>query len=53
MIFLTINPNPPVNFSCGRKPEQPGKTHDFRQSVDELFPHAITVDVQHRTRGRT
>jgi hypothetical protein len=24
----------PVNFPCGRKPEYPEKTHDFRQSVD-------------------
>jgi hypothetical protein len=27
----------PVNFPCGRKPEHPEKTHDFRQSVDRLF----------------
>ena len=24
----------PVNFPCGRKPEYPEETHDFRQSVD-------------------
>jgi hypothetical protein len=24
----------PVNFACGRIPEHPEKTHDFRQSVD-------------------
>ena len=24
----------PVNIPCGRKPEYPQKTHDFRQSVD-------------------
>ena len=24
----------PVNFPCGRKPERPEKTHDFRESVD-------------------
>jgi hypothetical protein len=24
----------PVNFPCGRKPEYPEKTHDFRPSVD-------------------
>jgi hypothetical protein len=24
----------PVNFLCGRKPEHPEKTHNFRQSVD-------------------
>jgi hypothetical protein len=29
----------PVNFHCGRKPERPEKTHDFRQSVDWLFSH--------------
>jgi hypothetical protein len=27
----------PVNFPCGRKPEYPEKTHDFRQSVDFLL----------------
>ena len=27
-------PNHPVNFPCGRKPDYPEKTHDFRQSVD-------------------
>jgi hypothetical protein len=27
----------PVNFPCGRKPERPEKTQDFRQSVDWLF----------------
>jgi hypothetical protein len=29
----------PVNFPCGRKPEHPEKTHDFRRSVDGLFSH--------------
>ena len=30
----------PVDFPCGRKPEGPEKTHDFRQScVDRLFSH--------------
>ena len=24
----------PVKFPCGRKPENPEKTHDFQQSVD-------------------
>jgi hypothetical protein len=28
------------NFPCGRKPERPEKTNDFRQSVDKLFSHA-------------
>ena len=31
----------PVNFPCGRKPEHPEKTHDFRQSVDRLFSHVL------------
>jgi hypothetical protein len=34
---ITVGPfylTHPVNFPCGRKPEYPGKTHDFRQSVD-------------------
>ena len=39
IIFLTINPNP----LCGRNPE---KTHDFRQSVDKLFPRAIRCSIQ-------
>jgi hypothetical protein len=33
----------PVNFPCGRKPEHPEKTHDFRQSVDRLFSHESVV----------
>jgi hypothetical protein len=38
--FLTMFiPTHPVNFPCGRKPERPEKTHDFRQSVDRLFSH--------------
>ena len=28
------NPNYPVNFPCGWKPEYPEKTYSFRQSVD-------------------
>ena len=34
---ITVGPfylTHPVNFPCGREPEYPGKTHDFRQSVD-------------------
>ena len=34
---ITVGPyylTHPVNFPCGRKPEYPKKTHDFRQSVD-------------------
>ena len=37
---LTVGPyylTHPVNFPCGRKPEYPEKTHDFRQSVDYTF----------------
>ena len=32
-----VYPNPPCQLPCGRKPECPEKTHDFRQSVDKLF----------------
>ena len=31
--------HPPTNVPCGRKPECPEKTHDFRQSVGILFSH--------------
>jgi hypothetical protein len=34
---ITVGPfclTHPVNFPCGRKPEYPEETHDFRQSVD-------------------
>ena len=35
----------PVNFPCGSqrtwKPENSEKSHNFRQSVDELFPRVI------------
>ena len=34
-----LYPNPPANLPCGRKPECPEKTHDFRQSVGILFSH--------------
>ena len=37
LFFLTIYPNP----GWVRKPENPEKTHDVRQSVDQLFPHVI------------
>ena len=36
----------PVNFPCGRKLENPDKTLDFRQSVDELFPREIRCSTQ-------
>ena len=36
----------PVNFPCGKKPEHPEKTHDFRQSVDWLFSHESVVRMQ-------
>jgi hypothetical protein len=46
---ITVGPfylTHPVNFPCGRKPEYPGKTHDFRQSVDFLlFSHEDWVRV--------
>ena len=41
LFFLTIFPNPPCQLPCGRKPENPEKTHDFWQSVDQLFPRVI------------
>jgi hypothetical protein len=41
--FLTMFiPTHPANFPCGRKPEYPEKTHDFRQSVDKRFSHACS-----------
>ena len=35
-----------VNFPCGRKPEHPEKTHDFRQSVDWLFSHESVARIE-------
>ena len=32
--YICIYPNPPCLLPCGRKPERPEKTHDFRRSVD-------------------
>ena len=44
----------PVNFPCGKKPEYPEKTHDFRQSVDytlfrkpTTFGKALTILFSH------
>ena len=37
-------------FPCGRKPNNPEKTHDFRQSVYELFQ--VWADVRYRGGGR-
>ena len=37
--YRGIIPTHSVNILCGRKPEYPVKTHDFRQSVDSLFSH--------------
>jgi hypothetical protein len=45
---ITVGPfylTHPVNFPCGRKPEYPGKTHDFRQSVDFYSSHEDWVRV--------
>jgi hypothetical protein len=46
---ITVGPfylTHPVNFPCGRKPEYPGKTNDFRQSVGFLlFSHEDWVRV--------
>ena len=36
----------PVNFRCGRKPERPEKTDDFRQSVDWLFSHESVARIE-------
>ena len=46
--FIVIYPilTHPVNFPSGRKSENPEKTHDFRQSVDELFPREIRCSIQ-------
>jgi hypothetical protein len=41
-----VYPNPPVNIPCGRKPERPEKTHDFRQSVDWLFSHESVARIE-------
>jgi hypothetical protein len=41
----------PVNFPCGRKPEHPEKTHDFRQSVGWLFSHEWNDDRTHDLKG--
>ena len=32
--LICVYPNPPCQLPCGKKPERPEKTHDFRQSVD-------------------
>ena len=39
-------PTHPVNIPCGRKPEHPEKTHDFRQSVDRLFSHESVARIE-------
>ena len=44
-IPITVGPfclTHPVNFPCGRKPEYPEETHDFRQSVDFYSFHMRT-----------
>ena len=45
---ITVGPfclTHPVNFPCGRKPEYPEETHDFRQSVDFYSSHGDWVRV--------
>jgi hypothetical protein len=46
---ITVGPfclTHPVNFPCGRKPEYPEETQDFRQSVEFLlFSHEDWVRV--------
>jgi hypothetical protein len=46
--FLTvfILTHHPANLHCGRKPEHPEKTHDFRQSVDRLFSHESVARIE-------
>ena len=47
---ITVGPfclTHPVNFPCGRKPEYPEETHDFRQSVDFYSFHMRTGFVSH------
>jgi hypothetical protein len=42
---ITVGPfclTHPVNFPCGRKPEYPEETHNFRQSVDFYSFHMRT-----------
>ena len=41
-----IYPNPPCQLPCRRKLENPEKTHDFQQSVDQLLPRMINVRTQ-------
>jgi hypothetical protein len=36
----------PVNFPCGRKPQHPEKSHDFRQGVDWLFSHGPLARIE-------
>ena len=51
-VFILTDLTDPVNFPCGRKPERPEKTHDFRQSVDRLFSHeSVARDQTHELRG--
>ena len=46
---LLPHSNPPCRvFPCGRKPNNTEKTHDFRQSVYELFPRVISCLIQGR-----
>ena len=42
-MFILIHP---INFPCGRKPEHQEKTHNFRQSVDWLFPHVSIARIE-------
>ena len=48
-LLSQLFPNPPCRvFPCGRKPNNTEKTHDFRQSVYELFPRVIRCSTQGR-----
>ena len=47
---ITVGPHyltHPVYFPCGRKPERPEETHDFRQSVDFYSFHMRTEFESH------
>ena len=47
---ITVGPyhlTHPVYFPCGRKPECPEETHDFRQSVDFYSFHMRTEFESH------
>jgi hypothetical protein len=45
--FNCVYPNPPCQLSLWEETaEHPGKTHDFRQSVDRLFSHESVARIE-------